>query len=129
MCQCCRASSRWGLLDAQQLPRVGVGPLGTGFVSPRAGTSRLHKDLFIPAPLGCWASFPPCHPTLHFRESRQARASPPRAPQSILGGPPAHAWLVDTAQELMIAEAPSQPSPLLQETAQGEEAPEASWEE
>lgn len=29
----------------------------------------------------------------------------------------------------MIAEAPSQPSPHLQETAQGEEAPEASWEE
>lgn len=129
MCRCCRASSRWGLRDAQQLPRVGVGPLGIGFVSPRAGTSPPDKDLFIPAPLGCWASLPPFHPTLQFRESRQARASPPGAPLRVPAGPLAHARLVDTAQELMIAEAPSQPSPHLQETAQGEEAPEASWEE
>lgn len=68
----CRASSRRGLLNAQQLPREAMGPLGIGFVPPRTGISPLDKDFFISAPLGCWASLPPCHPTLHSRESGQA---------------------------------------------------------
>lgn len=82
----------WGLLDAQQLPRVGLGPLGIGFVSPRAGTSPLDGDLFMPAPLGCWASLPRCIP---------GNLTKPGLPLPGLccvpAGPPAHTQPMGTA--------------------------------
>lgn len=101
-----------GLLDAQQLPRVGTGPLGTGFVSPRAGTSCWVRIYCSQLP---WAAGQASHAA--FQGIWPSQASPPRALLSVPVGPPAHSQPMDTAAAAGTAEAPSQPSPHLQETA------------